>query len=158
MSLIVNFICLNLVIWGSSGCENLLQSNKESEKIKTIYKSMGLIEDKNYSDLKKLYGTEYFVTSEADFEIKVNQAADLLKKYGLPDKKNISFRYSESSSNNLTTTYADAILVNRNLPSENIKNAYLEFVFVESFGSNKIVDFTVQINSLPNTQLPPLKN
>lgn len=157
MNFKIGLILINLLMINSVSCQNSSLNRKESQKIKTIYQIITLIKSKNYIAIKQKYGNDYFLKSETDFEIKVDQAADLINKYGTPSKNNISFKYENGSNPNSLTTTANVLLVNQDNPTDNIKNVILEFIFIEGLGSEKIVDFNIDINTLLDTPLPPLQ-
>lgn len=152
-----NLILLCLLMVVNASCQNLRDSVQEDQKITIIYQIIDLIKNKNYEGIKFKYGDEYFLKSESDFKIKVDNAEELFRKYGVPSKESISFKYQEAANSYSKKTNATMLLVNRDDPNDNIKNARIDFVFLEGLGSEKIVNFSIYINDLPNTNLPPLK-
>lgn len=149
-------ILLVLLIAGNASCQSLPNNTEEDQKIKTIYQLVDLIKNKDYEAIKLKYGNDYFLKSENDFRIKVDHAEELFKKYGVPDKKNITFKNQEAANPYSTISNVSMVLVNKADASDNIQNARIDFVFLEGLGSEKIVNFSIHINDLPNTVLPPL--
>jgi hypothetical protein len=126
--------------------------------INTSLKILQLIKDDKQNEIIMYFATDYFIKQTPNYvEIRFKKSKPILSAFKLPEYKDAEIEYINNN---------DAVVVKLNIINKidtsseykDIHNGCVEFYFLKKLGTDKIVDFDVNINSLLNIPIMPLKN